>query len=520
MNHSDHAPKRSILSFRPLRFAALAMSLQPMIGCGASYGPSGYAPDYESESGGMDRSYAQAEMASEAYPAGDIYAQTEESPVVDTRQETRATFSLDVDTASYTRMRAAISNGGMAVPASVRAEEYINFFRYDDASPALHAEGAPFSAHIESAPSPFGPANSHLLRVQVRADDVDQQARPAANLVFLIDTSGSMSSPNKLPLVQRSLEMLVDALQPTDTVGIVTYSGSAGTLLEPTPLRERGRVLAAIQSLGAGGSTNGEGGIRRAYDLAAQHFREGGINRVMLASDGDFNVGVTGDALIELIERFRDRDITLTTLGFGSGNDRDMERLADHGNGMYAYVDNMREAQRVLRDQLSGTLQVVAKDAKVQVDFDASRVASFRLIGYDNRILEHDEFEDDAVDAGDVGAGQSATAYFEYTLRDDVQLAPGDRIASVNVRYKNPDEDESRLTEFEATGAMHHELAQTSAAFRFGAAVAEFAEVLAHSQHAETPSFGQILELATPIAEGEDRGEFIQLVRTAQGRWQ
>jgi len=453
----------------------------------------------------------------------DTYAELQEAGFVDAAQDAMVTFSLDVDTASYTRMRREVNGGGLPDPRSVRPEEYLNFFRFDQALEGPHAhrhEGAPFTTSLESGPSPFGGEGMRLLRVGVRADAMDQGQRPPANLVFLVDVSGSMASQGKLDLVKFSLETLVDSLRPDDTVGIVVYAGRVGTLIEPTRVENRGLLLEAIRGLTAGGSTNGEGGIRHAYDLAKQHFRRGGINRVVLATDGDFNVGLTGGSLIELIEEYRERDITLTTLGFGRGNDRDLERLADHGNGNYAFVDSQNEALRVLARDLSGTLQVVAKDVKIQVAMNDEVVDRFRLIGYENRRLAHRDFADDSVDAAEVGSGHFVTALIEYRLRPNVRVSDRRELAEVRVRFKKPDGRRSRLTtqSFRVSDG-ERQLSQTSPTFRFTAAVAELAEVLRQSDHADT-DLEAVARLADDALERwpgqwQDGQEFVRLVRRA-----
>lgn len=454
----------------------------------------------------------------------DTYADDQEAGFVDAAQDAMVTFSLDVDTASYTRMRREINGGGLPDPRSVRPEEYLNFFRFDQALEGQHAhrhEGAPFTTSLESGPSPFGGEGMRLLRVGVRADAMDQGQRPPANLVFLVDVSGSMASQGKLDLVKFSLETLVDSLRPDDTVGIVVYAGRVGTLIEPTRVENRGLLLEAIRGLTAGGSTNGEGGIRHAYDLAKQHFRRGGINRVVLATDGDFNVGLTGNSLIELIEEYRERDITLTTLGFGRGNDRDLERLADHGNGNYAFVDSQNEALRVLARDLQGTLQVVAKDVKIQVAMNDAVVDRFRLIGYENRRLAHRDFADDRVDAAEVGSGHFVTALIEYRLKPNVRVTDGRELAEVRVRYKKPDGRRSRLTtqSFRVSDGESR-LSQTSPTFRFTAAVAELAEVLRHSEHSNQTDLEAVARLADDALERwpgqwQDGQEFVRLVRRA-----
>ena len=442
---------------------------------------------------------------------------------VEASADSLSTFSLDVDTASYTVMRREIGAGALPSPSSVRVEEYVNFFDYGEAPPATN-DGTPFAVHLESSPSQFG-ENLHLLRVGVQGIEIPAAQRPSANLVFLIDVSGSMNRPDKLPLVQFALTTLVNTLRPDDTIGIVVYSGRDAVLLEPTPVLHRGALLDAIAQLRSGGSTAGEAGIRRAYDLAAQHIRPGGINRVILATDGDFNVGLTGEALIRLIERYRERDIALTVLGFGRGcNDRDLEQLADRGNGSYAFVDSRNEALRVLQRNLAGTLQVIAQDVKVQVIFDSEIVSRFRLIGYENRVLRHQDFDNDAIDAAEIGSGQFVTAYLEYELREGVQLpADGRQLALVRLRYKRPGEDQSIERRYEfATNQIASSFGEASPVFRFGAAVAEFAEIVRRSPHSQGARFDDIVTVAqgARFNRSPDVQEFIQLVTSAREIWQ
>lgn len=464
-----------------------------------------------------------ASYGGEAVPSAERYEAAPEGGMIETAQDARVTFSLDVDTASYTLMRRDLTAGSLPNPEGVRVEEYLNFFRFDDI-PNGPTGDAPFGVLLESAPSPFGDG-MHLLRVGVRATDVPTEQRPAANLVFLIDVSGSMAEADKLPLVQYSLSTLVDSLRPDDTIGIVVYAGTEGVALEPTPVRERGRILSVIQSLGASGSTNGEAGMRRAYDLAAQHFRAGGINRVIWCSDGDFNVGVTGDELIRLVEAQRDRGITLTTLGFGSGNynDREMERMADRGNGNYAYIDTRNEALRMLGRDLAGTLQVVAKDVKVQVELDPAVVRELRLIGYDNRRLQHDEFRDDAVDAAEVGSGQFVTALIEYRLQPNVQPGNDPRaFAEVRVRWKAPDHEQGQeLSQSIELSRIAPAFDAASPQLRFSAAVAELAEILRHSRHSQGARFADVLRIARGAAFSQDHDvtELADLVERAQRLW-
>ncbi len=520
--HGDTAfpsafPPDTAFPTRTRGWALLPLLLAMACGGGhAMHADYGAAPSQARVSGGALPPPAESPSGS------DTYAELEENGFVPASQDAMATFSLDVDTASYTRMRRALRDGALPDPDSVRPEEYINFFRWSEA-PARTEGGAPFAVQLEQGPSPFGSERMRLLRVGVQAAAIPASQRPSANLVFLVDVSGSMGSANKIGLVKYALTTLVNTLREDDTVGIVVYAGQVGTLIEPTPVAQRGRLLEAIAGLAAGGSTNGEGGIRAAYDLAAQHHRPGGINRVIIATDGDFNVGLTGDPLIELIERYRDRDITLTALGFGGGNDRDMERLADHGNGSYAFIDNQSEALRVLQRDLGGTLQVVAQDVKVQVEMNPELVERFRLIGYENRVLAHEDFDNDGVDAAEIGSGQFTTAYLEYETRPGVAHDDPRVLASVRVRYQAPGGSESALLEFDApvnAGAVSIE--QTSPEFRFGAAVAEFAEILRGSSHSEGARFSSVLELAggAGYEGGEDAAEFLTLVETAGRLWQ
>jgi len=498
-----------------------------LMGAAAACGGASYYGGAD-EAGGV---YA-AEEAGEAYYGGDMtaasgaeyqggesYSHTEESPVVDTRQDRLATFSLDVDTASYTIMRRDINSGRLPSPQSVRAEEYINFFNFDDPGPDPRSN-TPFAVHLEAAPSPFGQGR-HLLRVGVRAMDIEEQERPRTNLVFLVDVSGSMASSEKLGLVQYSLQELAQNLRGNDRVAIVTYAGSDRVVLPPTELSHRAPVQEGINQLRAGGGTNGAAGIRTAYDLAAQHFVRGGINRVVLCTDGDFNVGLTGEGLIQEVERRREQGITLSVFGFGRGNLNDafMEQLADRGNGNYGFIDNRQEADRALGRDLSATLQVVAKDAKVQVELNDRLVRSHRIIGYDNRILAHEDFDNDQVDAAEVGAGDFVTAFIEIELREGVDLRQtSEALAEVRLRYKDADGDQSYLRRynFTATDAVAR-FDRASRGFRFGAAVVEYAEILARSEHSEGAELERVATIAeAALGQDQDQREFVELVRQAQ----
>ena len=440
------------------------------------------------------------------------------NPWVDVAEESTSTFSADVDTGSYTLARRMLLEGSLPEASTVRTEEFINYFSYDDVGPDT---SLPFSVDLESAPSAFGDADDiQLLRIGIQADSIPMEERDPANLVFLLDVSGSMSSPDKLGLVKYAMNNLVDKLSPDDTIGIVVYAGAEGIVLPPTAVSEKSVILDALESLRAGGGTNGEAGIRAAYQMAEEAFRSDGINRVILCSDGDMNVGLTGNALIELIEEFRDKDIFLTTLGVGMGNYQDelMEQLADHGNGNYAYIDSPNEALRVLGDNLVSTLQVVAKDLKIQVHFDPKSVERWRLIGYENRVLANEDFENDAVDAGDVGAGHSVTALYELDLTENPS---GGNLARVLMRYKEPTADESTEHDFILTADDRNESFEGSTpSLRMAAAVAEFGEILRGSEHSIGKRFDDVLNIAeTAISEGEVstiEEEFLSLISIAQ----
>jgi Ca-activated chloride channel family protein len=352
---------------------------------------------------------------------------------------------------------------------------------------------------------------------------VPEEERLPANLVFLIDVSGSMQDSNKLGLVQFTLKSLVERLQPTDTLGIVVYAGYEAVLLEPTAIEDKSAILDVIDGLAAGGSTAGEAGLRAAYDLAEGAFRPEGINRVVLCTDGDFNVGATGEELLGMIEDFRDRDIFLTALGYGMGNynDATMEQLADRGNGNYAYIDSANEATRMVGEQLVGALQVIAKDVKVQVEFDPAAVSRFRLIGYENRVLEHDEFADDAVDAGDIGAGHDVTALYEVELSGNVtaqNVVETTPIATVRLRHKEPQSDISTEREFPLTLAERRgSFEALSARTRFAAAVTELAEILRGSSHSEGRRFEDVRAILeeTQVQGRDVEAELIELVDIA-----
>lgn len=458
------------------------------------------------------------------WQAGEQYTSYGENDFTDPAEDALCTFGVDVDTASYTIMRRDVRGSALPVSDGVRVEEYLNFFTYGYEPPAADGNEA-FAVHLDAAPSPFG-EGLQLLRVGIKGKEIAAAERPAANLVFLVDVSGSMQDQNKLPLVKQTLRLLLDQLRPTDTVGLVTYASNPGVALPPTPASERETILEAINRLEAGGSTNGEGGIRTAYDLAEEHMVEGGINRVVLCTDGDFNVGVTGPALTELIEEFRDRGIYLTTLGFGAGNynDSTMEQLADKGNGNYAYVDDAAEADRVVRRDLLGTMVVIAQDVKIQVEINPEAVARYRLIGYENRAIDDDEFEDPTVDTGDIGSGHDVTALIELELKESVH-EPGTipaGVATVKLRYKVPGfSDDIPFEKSIDASQFAGSFDAASDDFRLAAAVAEYGEILRRSKHSEGARFDDVMEIAASATQDQpDRLEFLELVDLASGIWE
>ena len=464
----------------------------------------------------------------------DKFTATSENPFKIVREEPVSTFSIDVDTASYSWVRASLNQNVMPQPASVRTEELVNYFPYDYARPTTTAQ--PFSTNVSVMPSPWSPGRK-LVRIGIKGYSVQQATRPRANLVFLIDTSGSMQEPNKLPLVQQSLDMLLDELDPRDTVAIVTYAGYAGTALEPTPVSQKAKIRSVIDGLGAGGSTAGAEGIRQAYNLAEANLEPNGVNRVILATDGDFNVGITNqEELKGYIERERGKGVFLSVLGFGMGNYNDalMQTLAQNGNGTAAYIDTISEARKTLVEESSSTLFPIAKDVKIQVEFNPQAVSEYRLIGYETRLLNRDDFNNDKIDAGDVGSGQSVTALYEVVpiggprANDDLRYGtiagsprvPAAELGYVKIRYKLPKSDTSRLisTPIDSRNAVRSfEAAPRDA--RFAAAVAGFAELLRGGRYTGSLSYDDVLRIAN-ASRGPDefgyRSEFVELVRAAK----
>jgi Ca-activated chloride channel family protein len=463
------------------------------------------------------------------------YSHTPETPFILVAQDPRSTFSVDVDTASYSIVRRFLNGGERPPKDAVRIEELVNYFPYPYAPPT---DGRPFAVHMDVAACPWKPGH-RLVRIALKGREVPPSQRPPANLVFLLDVSGSMDAPDKLPLVQAAMRLLVDELGPRDHVAIVVYAGASGLALPSTPATDKETILSAIRSLSPGGTTHGSAGIRLAYETATANFIGGGVNRVILATDGDFNVGVTSQgALLDLIEREAQSGVFLTALGFGMGNLKDstLETLADHGNGNYAYIDSPTEARKSLVEQLGATLVTIAKDVKLQVEFNPRRVKAFRLIGYDNRVLAHQDFNDDRKDAGEIGAGHTVTAFYEIVppggetsvppldpLKYQEPPRPGagpdsGELLTLKLRYKEPDGDRSSLIEVPLPDESRA-FEDAPADFRFGAAVAAFGMVLRNSPDKGDASLEKALDWAR-ASVGEDpggyRNEFLRLVEKAR----
>jgi Ca-activated chloride channel homolog len=461
-----------------------------------------------------------------------------ENPFLKTTENRLSTFSIDVDTASYSNMRRFINQGRLPPKDAVRIEELINYFIYDYPQP----EGdVPFSTTVEIAACPWD-LGHRLARIGLKGKEVRTETRPAANIVFLLDVSGSMNNANKLPLVKKAMKMLVERLDAKDTISIAVYAGASGLVLPATSCERKPEILSALDRLSAGGSTNGGAGIELAYRVATARFIEGGINRVILCTDGDFNVGTTDDgSLVGLIEKKAKSGVFLSVLGFGMGNYKDskMEKLADKGNGNYAYIDTALEAKKVLCDQMTGTLVTIAKDVKIQVEFNPDRVAAYRLIGYENRMLRKEDFNDDSKDAGEIGAGHTVTALYELipfgaeTATPDVdplryrKTGKKEEVANregsgesffLKLRYKEPDGEESRLVTTPVTDDGR-DYSDASADFKFAASVASFGMILRDSRYKGTASCDAVIELAEEGVGADPAGyrkAFLDLARTAK----
>lgn len=479
-----------------------------------------------------------ADALSQSYKAQgrDKFSNSPQNPVKLAALDPVSTFSIDVDTAAYAFMRAALSNNVLPQQDAVRVEELINYFPYDYPKPQDRSE--PFRTHVSITPTPWN-VNTKLMHIGIKGYELPTTAKPRSNLVFLIDSSGSMNATNKLPLLRNSFKLMLTTLEPDDTVAIVTYAGSAGTVLTPTPVSDRAKIIAALEQLRSGGSTAGAEGIRQAYQLAERNFDKTGVNRVILATDGDFNVGITDkDELKSYIERKRESGVFLSVLGFGMGNYNDelMQTLAQNGNGNASYIDSLSEARKVLVDEAGSTLFTIAKDVKIQVEFNPRTVAEYRLVGYETRVLSREDFNNDKVDAGDIGAGHTVTAIYELTptgsagrLIDDLRYdqpqaaaveGRSNEYAFVKLRYKLPDSNTSTLISSPVSSAQEvQDITSAPRETRFATAVAAFGQLLRGGRYTDAFDYDGVIHLARG-AKGDDeygyRAEFINLVRLAK----
>lgn len=464
------------------------------------------------------------------------YAATTENGFRSVGSNPLSTFSIDVDNASWSNIRRFINNGALPPPEAVRIEEMINFFRYDYPEPeGIH----PFSVTSELSVCPWNKKHQ-LLLVGLKGKSIDKSSLPASNIVFLIDVSGSMNSPDKLPLLKSAFGLLVNELRPQDRVAVVVYAGAAGLVLESTPGNRKNEIMNAIANLEAGGSTAGGAGLKLAYEVASGNFIKGGNNRIILATDGDFNVGESSNGGMErLVTDYRDRGIFMTVLGFGMGNIKDdkMEIIADKGNGNYSYIDNLQEARRVLVKEFGGTLFTIARDVKFQIEFNPSKVQSYRLIGYENRLLNEEDFNDDRKDAGEMGSGHNVTALYELVpagnedetppvdplkYQDNQVIKsgkiPSDEFLTIKIRYKKPEGSSSLLLEKTVSDYVRNS-DEASDNLQFAAAVAEFGMILRDSEFKGSSSVDEAVRLARS-ARGDDsegyRSEFIRLMEAAR----
>jgi len=474
-----------------------------------------------------------ADNVAQPTPNTEQYNRIEDNQFVNVKNQPLSTFSIDVDTASYSNVRRFINEGQLPPKDAVRIEEMINYFTYDYPQPN---GDRPFAISTEISQTPWNPKHK-VVQIGLQGKRIASENIPPSNLVFLIDVSGSMEDPNKLPLLQTSFRLLTNQLTAKDTVSIVVYAGNAGLVLPPTPGNEKHKIISAIYNLKAGGSTAGGEGIKLAYDIAKQNFIPSGNNRVILATDGDFNVGISSDGeLVQLIEDYRNQGVFLTVLGFGMGNLKDakMEQIANKGNGNYAYIDDLKEAKKVLVTQMGGTIFTIAKDVKIQVEFNPTKVQAYRLIGYENRMLQAEDFNNDKKDAGELGAGHSVTALYEIIpvgVNSDVKLPPVDslryqqnqvdssayqnnELMLVKLRYKAPQDTTSQLI---TQPLIDRSLPFINASnnLKFAAAVAEFGMILRDSEFKGEASLDQVLDLARQSKDVDlagYRAEFINLV--------
>ncbi len=430
------------------------------------------------------------------------------NPFVDTEDDHLSTFAVDVDDASYVMMRSYLNRGALPPDEAIRTEEFVNHFNYNYAPPYEQA----FRVYVEGAPSRFG-QNCSMLKIGIKGMEIAPENRKDANLVFVIDVSGSMATENRLGLVKQALRLLVDELSNNDNVGIVVYGSTGRVILEPTSLRNKQKIVRAIESLHSGGATNAEEGIVLGYEMAKRNYQKGKINRVILCSDGVANVGRTGpDALLKQIKSYADMGITLSTVGFGMTNYNDilMEKLGDKGNGHYAYVDNLAEAKKIFVDNLTGNLQVIARDVKIQVDFNPDVIRSYRLIGYENRDVEDNKFRDDTEDGGEIGAGHQVTALYEIKFKEGAKAR---RLGTIFIRYKDPETHEvTEINQSITTRNIFSSFDHASYDFKLAATAAEFAEILRKSYWAKGSKLDDVLSLAKDLTQESSSADVIELM--------
>jgi len=504
-----------------------------MIGCDASNSKAVKSGVNNGPNGFLGRDIRQDKDAgSLSVENREAYDPIEEDGFFQTLSQPQSTFAIDVDTASYSNVRRLIRSGVKPPKGAVRLEELVNYFPYEYKEPN---SDTPLSVSTEIADCPWTKGHQ-LMRVALRGRSIDMESRKPCNLVFLLDVSGSMQAPDKLPLVKSALKMLLGELKAGDRIAITVYAGSSGLVLDSTPAKDSDKILAALDSLEAGGSTNGGAGIQLAYKVAQTNRVEGGVNRVILCTDGDFNVGISSDSgLVDLIQSEAKKGIFLSVLGFGQGNIQDstMEKLADKGNGNYAYIDSTLEAKKVLVHQVGGTLVTIAKDVKIQVDFNPSHIAAYRLLGYENRKLDNQDFRDDKKDAGEIGAGHTVTAFYELvptgvdsaikTNRGSEFVEQKPSAASVtgtmftvNLRYKQPDADSSQ--EFQVRIEKSSTTDKPSSDFRFASSVLAYGMLLRDSKYAGKANWEWVISTAKD-STGKDpnglRAEFVQLATIA-----
>ncbi len=510
---------------------ALAACESPQGSVSDSTSPNSQASSEQTQTGA--EAEALPESNTDAQQTGETYNPIQENPFLKASSHPLSTFGIDVDTAAYSNVRRFINQGQLPPKDAIRIEELINYFSYDYPQPKGEQ---PFSVTTEVAAAPWNPQH-RLVQIGLQGQRLSTENLPPSNLVFLLDVSGSMNEPNKLPLLQKSLQLMVNELNANDRVAIVVYAGSAGLVLPSTPGSQKAKILGAIDQLEAGGSTAGGEGLELAYKVAQEQFISAGNNRVILATDGDFNVGPSSDAeLVSLIEQKREQGVFLTVLGFGQGNLKDakMEQIANKGNGQFAYIDSLLEAKKALVTELGGTLVAIAKDVKIQVAFNPKQVQSYRLIGYENRLLQSQDFKDDRKDAGELGAGHTVTALYEIIppgVKDDspatgsssgeqqpLPTFKANELLQVNLRYKQPQQNESQLLTQTVTdqGATFD---KASTNLRFSAAVAAFGMVLRESAHKGNATLAQVQAWASQ-AQGPDlegyRAEFLRLVEKSK----